>query len=116
VSNGIHVNVGRLRTATNGKRLIWLHRVAARSDRAKELGLRDSVLPRWVELRGAGREPPWPVDKSVVSYFTHDLSKLFKITACQLFVSALCTGWSKCRSPCIFVEQKRILPSRSSPS
>ena len=25
---------------------------------AKELGLRDSVLRRWVELRGAGREPP----------------------------------------------------------
>jgi len=24
---------------------------------AKELGLRDSVLRRWVELRGAGREP-----------------------------------------------------------
>ena len=24
---------------------------------AKELGLRDSVLQRWVELRGAGREP-----------------------------------------------------------
>jgi transposase len=27
---------------------------------AKELGLRDSVLRRWVELRGAGREPPAP--------------------------------------------------------
>ncbi|KRR06425.1 transposase [Bradyrhizobium valentinum] len=24
---------------------------------AKELGLRDSVLRRWVELRGAGRDP-----------------------------------------------------------
>jgi transposase len=24
---------------------------------AEELGLRDSVLRRWVELRGAGREP-----------------------------------------------------------
>jgi transposase len=24
---------------------------------ARELGLRDSVLRRWVELRGAGREP-----------------------------------------------------------
>ena len=24
---------------------------------AKELGLRDSVLRRWVEFRGAGREP-----------------------------------------------------------
>jgi transposase len=27
---------------------------------AKELGLRDSVLRRWVELRGAGREPTAP--------------------------------------------------------
>src|SRR5882672_4281717 len=27
---------------------------------AKELGLRDSVLRRWVEQRGAGREPTAP--------------------------------------------------------
>ena len=52
------VDVGRLRTTTSGKRLIWSHRVAARSGSvAKELGLRDSVLRRWVEQRGARREP-----------------------------------------------------------
>src|SRR5437868_4897958 len=28
------VNVGRLRTTTSGKQLIWSHRVAARSDRS----------------------------------------------------------------------------------
>src|SRR6201999_60286 len=34
--------------ATSGRSIGWV---------AKELGLRDSVLRRWVELRGAGREP-----------------------------------------------------------
>src|ERR1700757_1139458 len=43
------VNVGHLRTTTSGKRLIW--------SVAKELGLRDSVLRRWVGQRGARREP-----------------------------------------------------------
>jgi hypothetical protein len=28
-----NVNVGRLRTTTSGKRLIWSHQVAVRSDR-----------------------------------------------------------------------------------
>jgi hypothetical protein len=39
------VNVDHLRTIISGKQSIWW------------LGLRDSVLRRWVELRGAGREP-----------------------------------------------------------
>jgi transposase len=52
------VNVGRLRTSTGGKRLIWSHS-SGRSigSVAKELGLRDSVLRRWVEQRGTRREP-----------------------------------------------------------
>ena len=50
------VNVGRLRYKRQAVDLV------ASSGRsigsvAKELGLRDSVLRRWVELRGAGREP-----------------------------------------------------------
>jgi hypothetical protein len=49
------VHVGRLRTTISGKPLIWWLQAAARS--TKEFGLRDSVLRRWVEQRGAGREP-----------------------------------------------------------
>ena len=53
-----NVNVGRLRTTISGKQSIWWLRAAARSESvAKELGLRDSVLRRWVEQRGARREP-----------------------------------------------------------
>src|SRR5258707_13837394 len=38
------VDVGRLRTTTSGKRLIWSHRVAARSDRwPRNLGARFRV-------------------------------------------------------------------------
>jgi transposase len=53
-----NVNVGRLRMTISGKQVD----LVASSGRsigsvAKELGLRDSVLRRWVELRGAGREP-----------------------------------------------------------
>ena len=51
------VNVGRLRTTTSGRRLIWSHRGRSIGSVAKELGLRDSVLRRWVEQRGARREP-----------------------------------------------------------
>ncbi len=50
------VNVGRLRTTTSGKRSIWSSGRSIGSV-AKELGLRDSVLRRWVEQRGTGREP-----------------------------------------------------------
>jgi len=48
------VNIGRLRKTTSDKRLISLARAGARSDLAKELDLRDSVLLRWVEQRGTG--------------------------------------------------------------
>src|SRR6266699_6829697 len=52
------VNVGRLRTTTSGKRLIWSHRVGRSiGSVAEDLGLRDSVLRRWVEQRGARLEP-----------------------------------------------------------
>jgi hypothetical protein len=49
------VNVGRLRTtkAASGRSC----RFERPLDRVGGLGLRDSVLRRWVEQRGAGREP-----------------------------------------------------------
>src|SRR3954451_11058670 len=51
------VNVGHLRTTTSGKRSIWLSSGRSIGSVAKELGLRDAVLRRWVEQRGARREP-----------------------------------------------------------
>jgi len=52
------VNVGRLRTSTSGK-AVDLVASSGRSigSVAKELGLRDSVLRRWVEQCGTTREP-----------------------------------------------------------
>ena len=51
-------NVGRLRTTTSGQ-AVDLVASSGRSigSVAKELGLRDSVLRRWVEQRGARLEP-----------------------------------------------------------
>src|ERR1700758_2341513 len=52
------VNVGHLRTTTSGKRLIWSHRVAARSDRwPRNLVCAIRCCWRWVGQRGARREP-----------------------------------------------------------
>src|SRR4030081_1473792 len=52
------VNDDRLQRTISGKRWILQLRAAARSDRwPQELGLRGSVLRRWVDRRGAGREP-----------------------------------------------------------
>jgi transposase-like protein len=51
------VNVGRLRTTTSGKRDVMASSGRSIGSVAKELGLRDSVLRRWVEQRGAGASP-----------------------------------------------------------
>src|SRR5436309_15511149 len=51
------VNAGRLRTTTSGKPSLVASSGRSIGSVAKELGLRDSVLRRWVEQRGAGLEP-----------------------------------------------------------
>src|SRR5258708_35876742 len=51
------VNVGRLRTTTSGKQLMWSHRVAARSDRwPRNLACAIPFCGGWEKHLGAGRD------------------------------------------------------------